>query len=205
VLDVTSSAESVSNLRVPQRAGNSLTRWATNSFSRRTQLHKISYLVNGQYLTPCILVLLAGLPVTQPLRNFPLIYGTRRSITLFARAVHRSLLSQISPVYTTPASLSKIRLNNIRQPTFCSCSSSISYWLSYQKPTHILLLSLPSSQFVLQATATCRRNLVATFVDRGVSRGQRGGSLTVVNLSFLDRGAININTKSRNLEESVAS
>jgi hypothetical protein len=36
-------------------------------------------------------------------------------------------------------------------------------------------------------TATCRRNLVPTFVDRGVSRGQRGGSPTVVNLSFLDR------------------
>jgi hypothetical protein len=34
---------------------------------------------------------------------------------------------------------------------------------------------------------TERRNLVPTFVDRGVSRGQRGGSLTVVNLSFLDR------------------
>jgi hypothetical protein len=29
--------------------------------------------------------------------------------------------------------------------------------------------------------------LVSTFVDRGVSRGQCGGSLTVVNLSFLDR------------------
>jgi hypothetical protein len=28
---------------------------------------------------------------------------------------------------------------------------------------------------------------VPTFVDRGVSRGQRGGSLTVVNLSILDR------------------
>jgi hypothetical protein len=28
---------------------------------------------------------------------------------------------------------------------------------------------------------------VSTFVDRGVSRGQRGGSPTVVNLSFLDR------------------
>jgi hypothetical protein len=27
--------------------------------------------------------------------------------------------------------------------------------------------------------------LVPTFVDRGVSRGQRGGSPTVVNLSFL--------------------
>jgi hypothetical protein len=28
---------------------------------------------------------------------------------------------------------------------------------------------------------------VPTFVVRGVSRGQRGGSLTAVNLSFLDR------------------
>jgi hypothetical protein len=36
-------------------------------------------------------------------------------------------------------------------------------------------------------TATCLRNLVPTFVDRGLSRGQRGGSFTVVNLSFLDR------------------
>jgi hypothetical protein len=33
------------------------------------------------------------------------------------------------------------------------------------------------------ATATCRRNLVPTFAGRGVSRGQRGGSPTVVNLS----------------------
>jgi hypothetical protein len=29
--------------------------------------------------------------------------------------------------------------------------------------------------------------LVATFVDRRVSRGQRGGSPTVVNLNFLER------------------
>jgi hypothetical protein len=29
--------------------------------------------------------------------------------------------------------------------------------------------------------------LVPTFVDRGVLRGHRGGSLTAVNLSFLDR------------------
>jgi hypothetical protein len=33
----------------------------------------------------------------------------------------------------------------------------------------------------------CRRNVVSTSVDRGVLRGQRGGSPTVVNLSFLDR------------------
>jgi hypothetical protein len=38
-----------------------------------------------------------------------------------------------------------------------------------------------------QATATCRRILVPTFADRGVSRCQRGGSHTVVNRSFLDR------------------
>jgi hypothetical protein len=37
------------------------------------------------------------------------------------------------------------------------------------------------------ATATGRRILVSTFVDRGVSRGQRGGTPTAVNLSFLDR------------------
>jgi hypothetical protein len=37
-----------------------------------------------------------------------------------------------------------------------------------------------------RATVTCRRNVLPTFVDRGVSRGQRGGSITVVNLSFLD-------------------
>jgi hypothetical protein len=37
------------------------------------------------------------------------------------------------------------------------------------------------------STATCRWNLMQTFVARGVSRGQRGGSLTVIYLSFLDR------------------
>jgi hypothetical protein len=35
-------------------------------------------------------------------------------------------------------------------------------------------------------TATFPQNLVPTFVDRGVSRGQHGGSPTVVHLSFLD-------------------
>jgi hypothetical protein len=36
-------------------------------------------------------------------------------------------------------------------------------------------------------TATGRRILVPTFVDRGMSRGQHGRSSMVVNLSFLDR------------------
>jgi hypothetical protein len=37
------------------------------------------------------------------------------------------------------------------------------------------------------ATAIGRRILVPTFVDRGISLGQRGGSPTAVNLSLLDR------------------
>jgi hypothetical protein len=45
----------------------------------------------------------------------------------------------------------------------------------------------PQANYTDLATATCWRNLVKTFADRGMSRGQRGGSPTVVNLSFLDR------------------
>jgi hypothetical protein len=45
----------------------------------------------------------------------------------------------------------------------------------------------PRANYTDWATATCQRNLVPTFADRGMSRGQRGGSSTVVNLSFLDR------------------
>jgi hypothetical protein len=45
----------------------------------------------------------------------------------------------------------------------------------------------PQANYTDWATATYRRNLVPTFVDRGVSRDQRGGSPAIVNLSFLDR------------------
>jgi hypothetical protein len=40
----------------------------------------------------------------------------------------------------------------------------------------------PRANYTDWSTATCWRNLVSTFVDRGVSRGQRCGSPTVVNL-----------------------
>jgi hypothetical protein len=46
---------------------------------------------------------------------------------------------------------------------------------------------IPQANYTDCATVTCRRNLVPTFVDRGVSRGQCSGSPTVVNISFLDR------------------
>jgi hypothetical protein len=45
----------------------------------------------------------------------------------------------------------------------------------------------PQANYTDWATATCRRNLVPTFADSGVLHGQRGGSPTVFNLSFLDR------------------
>jgi hypothetical protein len=45
----------------------------------------------------------------------------------------------------------------------------------------------PQANYTDWATATCRRNSVPTFVDRGLSHCQRGGSPTVVNVSFLDQ------------------
>jgi hypothetical protein len=46
----------------------------------------------------------------------------------------------------------------------------------------------PRTNYADWATATCRRNLVPTFVDRGVSRGQCSGSTTAktwqVNLNY---------------------
>jgi hypothetical protein len=45
----------------------------------------------------------------------------------------------------------------------------------------------PQANYTDWATATGSRILVPTFVDRGMSRGQRGGTSTAVNLTFLDR------------------
>jgi hypothetical protein len=55
----------------------------------------------------------------------------------------------------------------------------------------------PRVNYTDWATATCWRNLVSTFVYRRVSRGQRGGSRTVVNLSFLDRTSNHTGTKAK--------
>jgi hypothetical protein len=61
------------------------------------------------------------------------------------------------------------------------------YYYYYYKQTNSVAPS-PRANYTDWATANCRRNLVPTFADRGVSRGQCSGSRTVVNLSFLDRG-----------------
>jgi hypothetical protein len=65
-------------------------------------------------------------------------------------------------------------------------SISHRHFSPFRLRTNSMTLS-PQVNYTDWATATCLRNLVPTFVDRGMSRGQRGGSLTVVNLSFLDR------------------
>jgi hypothetical protein len=67
------------------------------------------------------------------------------------------------------------------QATFVTLSH-----MQTNKQTISVALS-PRTNYTDWSTATCRRNLVPTFVDRGVSRGQRGGSSTVANPSFLDR------------------
>jgi hypothetical protein len=45
----------------------------------------------------------------------------------------------------------------------------------------------PQANYTDWSTAAGQQTLVPTFVDRGVSRGQHGGTPTAVNLSFLDR------------------
>jgi hypothetical protein len=67
----------------------------------------------------------------------------------------------------------------------CVEKSQFLVGIKKKKKTISVALS-PQANFTDWATATCPRNLVPTFVDKGVSRGQRGGSPTVVNLSFLD-------------------
>jgi hypothetical protein len=57
---------------------------------------------------------------------------------------------------------------------------------SYNRQTHSVDFS-PQANYTDRATAIGRRILEQSFVDRGVSRCQRGGSRTLVNLSFLYR------------------
>jgi hypothetical protein len=49
----------------------------------------------------------------------------------------------------------------------------ISYVLSKKKDS---VAFSPQANYTNWATATCRRNLVPSFADRGVLRSQRGGS-----------------------------
>jgi hypothetical protein len=61
--------------------------------------------------------------------------------------------------------------------------SYVTSTLTYKKNSMALS---PQANYTDSSTATCQRNLVPTFADRGVSRGQLSVSPTVVNVSSLD-------------------
>jgi hypothetical protein len=79
-----------------------------------------------------------------------------------------------------------VSLSCLAGPYIISATDAESENTGIGKQTNSVALS-PRAKSTDWATATCQRNLMPTFVDRGVSRSQRGGSPTVVNLSFLDR------------------
>jgi hypothetical protein len=58
--------------------------------------------------------------------------------------------------------------------------------ISSKQQTNSVALSLQANH-TDSSTTTGRRLLVPTFLDRGVSRGQRGGTPTAVDLRFPDR------------------
>jgi hypothetical protein len=71
--------------------------------------------------------------------------------------------------------------------SFLDCSRYFFFQVAPHLSSRGSVVLSPQANYTDWSTATCRRNLVPTFVDRWVSRGQRDGSPTVVNLSVLDR------------------
>jgi hypothetical protein len=94
------------------------------------------------------------------------------------------------------SSLSSIKVN--KTSIYTSTSLHTSSWRGSSLVKHRKNFSLasittnsvafsPQVNYTDWATATFWRNVAPNFADRGESRGQRGVSPTVVNLSFLDR------------------
>jgi hypothetical protein len=82
-------------------------------------------------------------------------------------------------------------LVTLKTETICSFDTSVPTTVTlYKAPKDIPLILRgfqSATNYTDFANATGRRILGPTFLDRGVSRGQRGGTPTDVNLSFLDR------------------
>jgi hypothetical protein len=92
------------------------------------------------------------------------------------------------PALTTAHSQTLSHSNRNQMVNYVTRGAELDYTVMVhpqKKKTNAVALS-PRANYTDWATTTCRRNVVSTFVDRGVSRGQRGGSPMVVNLSFLD-------------------
>jgi hypothetical protein len=80
-------------------------------------VHFTSYNLPIDKLTSCSWALLQKPPIVQLFKNFPTFYETQRFITVLTTALHWSLFWDITPVHTTPSSLSKIYFYIIHPPT----------------------------------------------------------------------------------------
>jgi hypothetical protein len=81
--------------------------------------------------------LLEKLPILQLLKNFPAFYETRKFITVFTRALQRSL-SWARPIQSILSHLSNINFSIVQTSTSWSSQWSPSFRLSHQYPTCIL-------------------------------------------------------------------
>jgi hypothetical protein len=104
--------------------------------------------------------------------------------------IHNNCLNLYYFQIYTPANSSISWLTSSQQILQVNCEFQMEQKLSLNinssNITNSVALS-PQANYTDWAIATCLRNIVPTFVDKGVSCGQRGGTPTVVNLSFLDR------------------
>jgi hypothetical protein len=107
-------------------------------------------------------------------------------LTIFDFAIQIIIGKEYSAVQFSPPVPSTLCGHNILFSTQLSNTLSQRPSLTTQINTNSVAFG-PQADYTDWATATCWWKLVPTFADRGVSRGQRGGSPMVVNLSFLDR------------------
>jgi hypothetical protein len=100
---------------------------------------------------------------------------------------HISTLSHVRTYYYVFSLFYSLRNRPLEHAAVClKLASDVANTSILNTKTNSVALS-PRANYTDWATATCQRNLAPTSVDTWVSRGQRGGSPTVVNLSFLDR------------------
>jgi hypothetical protein len=127
-------------------------------------------------------------PKALPLRVVRANTSPSVSVTSFSKHVY-CLFNGVATVLTRSLKPLICRMawaESLNICTRCRIRHIMSFNFKTNKQTNPVAFS-PQANSTDWAAANCRRILVPTFADRWVSRGQRGGSPTVVNLSFLDR------------------
>jgi hypothetical protein len=109
--------------------------------------------------------------------------GTRSPSNSLSTNCSVFITCQIIPML---AILTVLLNNKVKEKPNASCTTCIHLIeFPHKKKTNSMAFS-PQANSTDWATITCWRNLVPTFADRGVSRGQCDGTPTVGNLSFVD-------------------